>query len=88
MSFGREECPARETLYAFVEGDLEPSRGAEVTAHAEKCPDCRSAILDATQSRNAVTTLQRHRLNQRDLERIRRWTARTLDALGEAGPVP
>lgn len=86
MSSRRESCPSREDLYAFVEGDVEQARSAEISSHAERCADCRSEILDATQSRNAMTTLQRRRLSRRDLERIQRWTARTLDALGSSGP--
>ncbi len=81
MTSTRCKKQTEEMLYAFVEGDLDEQRADEIRRHADQCDTCRAIVLDAISAESTLRILRRKPFNDRDRERISRWTAETLRLL-------
>ncbi|MGE0481360.1 MAG: hypothetical protein AB7Q17_12905 [Phycisphaerae bacterium] len=85
MTAARESCPNEETLAAFVAGALPADAAGAYTAHIAVCARCaarRDEFLDAQRIEQRLASA---RLDERDHERIWRWTERAIDELRPGG---
>lgn len=79
-------CPGEQTLAAFVAGALPADEASTCAAHVANCARCSAQQEELRAAQRIEQRVTSAKLNERDRERIARWTERTLAEMRQVGP--